>query len=104
MQHLFLNRLGIREHVRRLVLAGAVVLGISSFVPTRLAAQWVRYPTAGVPRKADGSVDATAAAPKTADGKPDLSGVWTSDETDPRRPNVVPNPHDATTSRKMVNL
>ncbi len=38
------------------------------------------------------------------DGKPDFSGVWTSDEVDPRRPGVPPNPHDATTSRRMVNL
>jgi hypothetical protein len=69
-----------------------------------LAAQWVHYPTAGVPRKADGSVDLSAAAPKTADGKADFSGTWTSDEVDPRRPGVPPNPHDATTSRRMINL
>ena len=69
-----------------------------------LAAQWIRHSAAGVPRKADGSVDISAATPRTADGKPDFSGVWTSDEVDPRRPNVPPNPHDATTSRRMVNL
>jgi hypothetical protein len=39
-----------------------------------------------------------------ADGKPDLSGVWTSDEIDPRRPNVPPDPFGATTSRRMINL
>lgn len=71
---------------------------------TQLSAQWVRYPTAGVPRKADGTVDMSAPAPKLADGKPDLSGTWTSDEVDPRRPGVPPNPYDATTSRRMINL
>ena len=69
-----------------------------------LAAQWIRYPTADAPRKADGNVDMSAPAPRMADGKPDLSGTWTSDEVDPRRPNVPPNPHDATTSRRMINL
>jgi hypothetical protein len=69
-----------------------------------LTAQWVRYPTAAAPRKADGSVDMSAAAPRLTDGKPDFSGVWTSDEVDPRRPGVPPNPKDATTSRRMVNL
>src|SRR6476660_1411912 len=79
--------------------AALVVLG-----STTLAAQWVRYPTAGVPRKADGNVDMSAKAPRMGDGKPDLAGTWTSDEVDPRRPGVPPNPHDATTSRRMINL
>ena len=38
--------------------------------------QWVHYPTAGVPRKADGTPDLTAPAPRMADGKPDFSGIW----------------------------
>jgi hypothetical protein len=80
-----------------------VLLG-TPLASTKLAAQWVKYPTAGVPRKPDGNVDMSAAAPRMADGKPDLSGTWTSDEVDPRRPGVAPNPHDATTSRRMVNL
>lgn len=42
-----------------------------------LAAQWISYPTAGVPRTRDGKPDLAAACPRTADGKPDLSGLWT---------------------------
>ena len=84
-------------------IAALVVLG-GSLASTRLAAQWVRYPTAGVPRLADGSVNMAAPTPRLADGKPDLSGTWTSDEVDPRRPGVPPNPRDATTSRRMINI
>ena len=41
-----------------------------------LGAQWLRYPTAGLPRTPDGKPNLTAPAPRTADGKPDLSGLW----------------------------
>jgi hypothetical protein len=39
-------------------------------------AQWLKFPTTGVPRTADGKPSLSAPAPKTPDGKPDLSGVW----------------------------
>ena len=39
-------------------------------------AQWLNYPTAGIPRKADGSPDLSAPAPRGPDGKPDFSGIW----------------------------
>ena len=42
-----------------------------------LQAQWIKQPTPGIPRTADGKPNLTAPAPKTADGKPDLSGLWT---------------------------
>lgn len=41
-----------------------------------LSAQWLHYPTAGMPRLADGKPNLTAPAPRAADGKPDLSGIW----------------------------
>lgn len=106
MAALFLSRgsSAEQEFRRRALLAAALVLLGTPLASIPLAAQWVKYPTAGVPRKSDGSPNLTAATPRTADGKPDLSGTWTSDEVDPRRPDVPPNPHDATTSRRMINL
>jgi len=41
-----------------------------------LAAQWLNYPTPGVPRTPDGKPNLFAPAPRTADGKPDFSGLW----------------------------
>jgi hypothetical protein len=94
----------IRSSNYAALLTAAAVLFTAFFASTDLAAQWVRYSTAGAPRKADGTVDMSASTPRMTDGKPDLSGTWTSDEVDPRRPGVPPNPHDATTSRRMINL
>ena len=41
-----------------------------------LSAQWLNYPTPGIPRLQDGKPNLVAPAPRTADGKPDLSGIW----------------------------
>ncbi|HXP88709.1 MAG TPA: hypothetical protein VN841_28520 [Bryobacteraceae bacterium] len=40
-------------------------------------AQWVSYPTPGIPRTKDGKPNLAAPAPRTREGKPDLSGIWT---------------------------
>src|ERR1700677_929439 len=44
--------------------------------PAALFAQWLDYPTPGVPHTPDGKPNLSAPAPRTADGKPDLSGMW----------------------------
>ena len=59
--------------ISRSILAFIVLLW--AFVP--VSAQWLHYPTPGIPRTPDGKPDLSAPAPKTPDGKPDLSGVWT---------------------------
>src|SRR5215469_3087231 len=51
----------------------AAMLAIAS-VPT--TAQWLNYPTPGIPRTVNGKPNLSAPAPKTTDGKPDLTGLW----------------------------
>jgi hypothetical protein len=41
-----------------------------------LGAQWLEYPTPGIPRTPDGKPNLSAPAPRTPDGKPDFSGLW----------------------------
>src|SRR5262249_38048734 len=52
-----------------LMVALAINVGIN--------AQWVNYPTPGIPRTADGKPNLSAPAPRTGSGHADLSGIWT---------------------------
>jgi hypothetical protein len=54
----------------------SLVAAILVITTTSAVAQWLNYPTPGIPRTADGKPDLSAPAPKTADGKPDLTGIW----------------------------
>lgn len=44
-------------------------------------AQWLNFPTPGIPRTPDGKPNLSAPVPRTAGGKPDLSGVWMHETT-----------------------
>ena len=57
----------------------AAVVGMALGLSTTVFAQWLKYPTAGVPRTADGKANLSAPGPRTPDGKPDLSGIWLTD-------------------------
>ena len=54
----------------------ATLAVLASLLSTTAAAQWLNYPTPGIPRLPDGKPNLSAPAPRTADGKPDLSGIW----------------------------
>jgi hypothetical protein len=56
--------------------AALCTVAAAGLLATPVAAQWLQYPTAGIPRTADGKPNLSAPAPKTADGKPDISGLW----------------------------
>jgi hypothetical protein len=55
-------------------IAAATILFTAIPIPS--VAQWLNYPTPGVPKKADGTPDLSAPTPRMADGKPDLTGLW----------------------------
>jgi GYD domain len=63
----------VRSAMRRVLASVCLLLSISM---AGVHAQWLNFPTPGVPRTRDGKPNLTAPAPRAADGKPDLSGVW----------------------------
>ena len=68
-------RAGAKGAIGAMGAAVLVTLG-GAHVSEPVAAQWLNYPTAGVPRAADGRVNMTAPAPRLTNGRPDLSGLW----------------------------
>jgi len=67
--------------IRRISLAAALAIGATLAVH----AQWLKYPTPGVPRTKTGAVNMTAPTPRLQ-GKPDLSGIWEAEDNRPCPP------------------
>jgi len=79
-----------------------IVLAASVLAGARLAdAQWLNYPTAGVPRTAAGAPNLDAPTPRTPDGRPDLSGMW---EPDRNRPCPPQGCFDANLSEQFMDI
>src|ERR1700693_4809426 len=74
---------------------------VSACFLSPLAAQWLDYPTPGVPRTADGKPNLSAPAPRASDGKPDLSGLW---EMEHNRPRPANNTMCGLVSQEFVNI
>jgi hypothetical protein len=76
--------------------AAALILA----APAGLFAQWLDYPTPGVPHTRDGKPNLSAPAPRTKDGKPDLSGMWGWVTKD----NCGAKCNDTQISREFINI
>jgi hypothetical protein len=83
-------------HLRLLVLFAIFATGAH--------AQWLNYPTPGVPRTADGKPNLSAPAPRTSDGKPDLSGIWQADDGRFSRPAPSAGPFPQANSVRWVDF
>jgi len=54
----------------------AEVMATILLLTSSAGAQWLNYPTSGIPRLPDGKPNLAAPAPRAPDGKPNLSGLW----------------------------
>lgn len=59
------------------------ILALLLFAALPLGAQWLNYPSPGIPRTKDGKPKLSAPAPRSAKGKLVLSGLWQTESAPP---------------------
>lgn len=60
------------------------ILAFLALLSAVAPAQWLHYPTPGIPRTREGRPNLSAPAPRAANGRPDLSGLWQVEPTPPQ--------------------
>ena len=75
-------------------------MAFAALLAVPLGAQWLNYPTPGVPRTADGKPNLSAGALRTADGWPDLSGIWEMADDRP----CLPNCDNSQSAQEFLNI
>src|SRR5579872_4883292 len=69
---------GLRPANTRAALMASIV---AALLAGSSSAQWMHYPTPGIPRTRDGKPNLSGPSPRASDGKPDLSGLWQVEPT-----------------------
>jgi hypothetical protein len=86
-------------------LSVAVALSVALGFSATGVAQWLKYPTANVPRTPDGKPNLSAPTPRTPDGKPDFTGIWLTDSSScPKDPEALTCGPELPMGREGINM
>src|SRR4029434_885055 len=86
-------------------LSVAIALSFALGFSATVVAQWLKYPTANVPRTPDGKPNLSAPTPRTPDATPDFSGIWLTDSSNcPKDPEALTCGPELPMGREGINM